>query len=140
MESAYKIISPALILLGIAQIALGAWLLNLNINFKKNAVLTTGTVSGMKSKSTKNNDIIYAPVVTFNDENNNTHTFTARHYNKPAKYPIGASVPVVYDKNNPDKAGIDDFQSKFFTPLFFIILGLFFLIMSIYLYVKYSKG
>ena len=114
-----KLIFPAIIIFGaILNGVLALILYNKAKNKYDNYLKTEGTVSGIiKEKGSEGGDIII-PMVKFK-VSKNEYEFKSKHGRSSWKIKEGDIVPVIYDRNNPIEAEIENRIMQYAFPLIF---------------------
>ncbi|WP_165806667.1 DUF3592 domain-containing protein [Chitinophaga parva] len=69
-------------------------------HFRRHAAIASGTVIDMVSNRDAGN-LIYAPVITFQDHQGCRHTYISGSFAPPANYSIGEQVNVYFDPESP---------------------------------------
>ena len=115
--------------MGLFALAVGGWSMWSDRQFAETGVQATGkVVSFEKSRVKRNNNpgyrTMYAPVVEFQDNNGERHSFVGQVGSVSPAYSVGERVNVIFDPWSPDDAIIDDFRSRQKIPLIFLGVGL----------------
>ena len=118
----FAMIPIGLLLLGLAVFVAWnttAWL--------KRTVEAQGTVIEMlRTRDKDDGGWMYEPVVRFQTAEGKTVQFEAGFRSSPPAYRIGASVPVVYLPEAPERAQIRGFLSLWMGPMIMAFIGLIF--------------
>ncbi len=123
-------ISVIFIVIGLSMLVGGAIFAVNQYTFSQTAKSTTGTVTDMLRKishrSGKSDSLSYKPVVSFVDEKGDPFEFESSVSSNPPRYRKGQTVVILYDPENPQTAYIDDFVSRWMTPLIMAVMSLIF--------------
>jgi len=79
--------------------------------FLSRALRASGLVVGLNESQGKGGTV-YFPVVRYTTAAGATLTTTSKDSKSKRRYPIGRAIPVLYDPDQPDKAEIDEFSSR----------------------------
>ncbi|WP_448564932.1 DUF3592 domain-containing protein [Thalassotalea ganghwensis] len=90
--------------------------------FINSSALTTGYVVDIYDKYS-GGSTTYAPIVEFSDSSGQVIRFTSKVSSNPASYRVGELVSIIYDKNHPSNAIINDFFSVYGSAIVTAILG-----------------
>ncbi|CAN5898761.1 hypothetical protein BH11BAC4_BH11BAC4_14740 [soil metagenome] len=127
--------SMMLFLLGMMILILGLKFLYNMYQFKKTGIKTMATVINIKTASGRTVSKTYSPILSFT-----TITGTTRIYDVSAfyhkNYAIGQQIEIVYSKENTNRVMINSFRYIFMVPTFLIVLGLFIVGLSTWLFLK----
>lgn len=114
--------------------------------FLETAIITEGTVTGFStpygetSNTNISNSNTYRPFIEFHTKDKQSFTFKPSSSNSSEHYRIGEIVPVLYDKNDPKHAKINNFSHLWTGVLIIGGLGVpFFLIGFILHFLGVSK-
>ena len=117
--------------MGLFFAAFGGWKIWSTSEFASGGSSATGRVVNfeqgqVRSSNRRRYRTVYRPIVEFRDQNGAQHTFVSKVGNNPRAYSRGERVNVIYDQWSPDEAIIDDFNSRYKVPAWFIGFGLLF--------------
>jgi len=117
------------VLVGIILTVIGVlWWQNVR-HFVQTAERTEGTVIKMIESRSRRGNTTYSPVVEFTDQQGLRREFRAR--GSISGYSVGGKVPVLYDRERPDSAAIDDWFDLHFAPLVFCVIGVGFIFVMV---------
>ena len=117
-------------LAGLAMAGFGIYQLRHSVRLRRKGLITTGTVTGIKLFGKRRTTVL---IVHFKSRNGRNVVFNAGGYTGAGlSYPVGASVPVLYDPKDPGGAVIYTLAFLWLRPLFFTALGLVFSVMAFY--------
>lgn len=111
---------------GALALALGLYLTRDQVRFSRDAVQTTGTVTGFEERR-DDEGTVFAPEVEWRDAKGTSHHFTAHIASGSKMYEVGESVPVAYRPAQPGKARLASFWANWGGPMIATGLGLAFL-------------
>ncbi|PIR04387.1 MAG: hypothetical protein COV59_00890 [Candidatus Magasanikbacteria bacterium CG11_big_fil_rev_8_21_14_0_20_39_34] len=95
--------------------------------FFQNGIYSSGKVTEIVSREdSEDGTVYYAPKVEFKTTDGESITFVSNAGSNPSSYSVGDKVEVVYAKDKPYGARVNDFGSKFTFPLVFGLFGLIF--------------
>jgi hypothetical protein len=97
------------------------------LSFVCSATRVIGNVVRFEERHNMDNDLSFAPVISYTDLDGVRHTFISNVSSSLQEYKIGDSVPVLFHHENPDVARIDAFAEIWGVPLVTGILGTVFL-------------
>ncbi|MFN8531591.1 MAG: DUF3592 domain-containing protein [Anaerolineae bacterium] len=108
------------------------------LEFEKIAVITQGEVTGLERQThrvTRNGrtttSYVWAPVVSFIDQNNHHVSFRSGYASNPPAYQSGDLVELMYDPRTPERAEIRSLANPF-TNIFTIILAVVGLLVALF--------
>ncbi|MCB0725743.1 MAG: DUF3592 domain-containing protein [Ignavibacteriae bacterium] len=89
-------------------------------------VLTQGTVKELdKDRDPDGSDTyVFAPIVSYKDNNGNEHLHKSSSYSYPPDYEIGETVEIYYLPSSPKEAFINSFFEKWGIGIIIAIVGL----------------
>lgn len=119
----YKLILPVFFILSAMLSLYGIYLFISTLSFRKNSVKVVGNVIEVKSRTNKNKQVIYAPVIAFKTEDGKEVRFESFSY-KHTKNEVGDQMNILYDINNPSNAKTDDFRAIWGGTFLFLAIGL----------------
>jgi len=91
----------------------------------KSHVRATGTV--VKSiKEGRGEHVYYCPVAVFRDPAGVEHTVRASGGSNPPRFPVGATVSILYRPNEPENGMIEDRFILWIAPLVFMAIAVFY--------------
>jgi hypothetical protein len=97
-------------------------------NFIKTAASTEGVVFELKPvQSRKNRGFTYAPVVKFQTPDGKNIQFQSSTSSNPPGFSVGQTVPVLYNRSNPQEAQVDSFVQLWLLPTVFGGFGIIFM-------------
>lgn len=99
-------------------------------NFVKAAASTEGVVLELKpveSSSTNSGGYTYAPVVKFKTPDGKNIHFKSSTSSNPPEFSVGQTVPVLYNRSNPQEAQVDSFVQLWLLPTVFGGFGIIFM-------------
>lgn len=126
----FKFVGTMICIMGIVVAGYGFSFLLQKNELEKNGIIAKGTVVDINKK-----DIYRAPFVRFKTKDNRTVTFLSKlDVNVDLfKYRIGQEVEVIYNKNNPNEAEINSFWEKNAAQVYLGALGIFLLLLGLFL-------
>jgi len=112
-------------LVGVIVLLFGVRSVKRIIQFKNSGIKTKGLVLRHESRRS-DGSTVYAPVIEFKDWMGREHKFTAKIFTSSMNEPseeVGNTVNVIYPKDNPDQVRYDTFISLWLLPLFLLVWG-----------------
>ena len=109
-------------IIGIALLGMACWLFWRRFKILMTGVTTTGRVESYESREF-DESISYLPVISFTDQLGNRQRFTASAGGSRRTPPIGTTVKVRYDNENPKNAVISSFLNMWAAPIALAVLG-----------------
>jgi Protein of unknown function (DUF3592) len=94
---------------------------------------TSGTITDVMP-TTVGSEPFYQTTFSFKAEDGQTYKVTPNLNERPAPYKIGDTVPVVYDKTNPDNASISSEKEMWDLPIHFGLAGTFVFAIGLFLW------
>lgn len=127
----FTVISVVLIATSVGSFLIGSATLVQCLHFRLRARHTTATIKGYERRECEeyvdgHQRTVMAsfPIFTFIDDAHREHTVTSSAGGNPS-FPVGATVPSLYDPANPSQATIDTFWFTIGVPLFLTGVSLF---------------
>jgi hypothetical protein len=112
-----------LFIAGLALSGGGVYFLKEKMEFFNKSVQVEGEV--VEIESIRGNKTLYYPVITFQDLEGNTHTFTAdTGASSSFDYTRGEKIMINYMKENPQIAKINSFKERWGLPLALMVAGI----------------
>ena len=106
----HALIAPICLPLGVLAVVWAVLAYRSQRRFLSKALRAKGVVQSLKAERMERSTV-YFPVVTFTTAAGVTVTATSKS-SKSAGYPIGQSLPILYDPDHPDNLEIDAFWSR----------------------------
>ena len=97
----------------------------------KNIVYGLATVTRLNEIPNNENNVYYAPIITFVDNQGKTQTIRSSTASNPPRYQVNQRVEIIYEPRSPEKAVINNFYNIWFTSTMCAIAGLFLVLMGI---------
>ena len=91
-----------------------------------------GIVIELRARDSSDGHDTYAAVVEYRDQHGKTSTFVDSVSSSPPYYRKGDTVPVLYNRKDPDQAQIDRGLLNFWVSALFGSMGVLFLLMGLY--------
>ena len=110
-------------LLGIVLGTIGGLLGYNTHKFVQNAERTEGTVVAIGERRNSEGDRVKYPVIEFTDQQGGQHEFKASSGSSSSGYSVGNKVQILYDRERPDSASLDNWLDLYFGPLVLVILA-----------------
>lgn len=107
-------------------------------NFIKTAASSEGVVLELKtveSSLRKSRGFTYAPVVKFKTPDGKDIQFQSSTSSNPPEFSVGQTVPVLYNRSNPQEAQVDSFVQLWLLPTVFGGFGIIFMVVGATLFV-----
>jgi hypothetical protein len=131
-----KLLLPILaIILGLIFMGFGARFYFSMAGFKKYALKTTGKVIDVTTNKSKTGGLVYSPVILFTTETGEQIKYFAQRY-RNEKYTIGEDIKILYNKENPQQAYLDNKTGVFGGVYFLLAVGIACILLGIYLFTK----
>lgn len=125
------VIKYVFVLVGVALLMLAWNSYRENVNFQTHAVSAVGHVVSLKERRTDNN-VTYAPTVSFKDKTGSVFSFTSSTGSSPAAYSPGELVEVFYLPESPlDSARLDGVFEAWGATIILSVLGVPFLFVGL---------
>jgi hypothetical protein len=116
----YFFMVPGVLLLGAALwLGFRAW------SVHHSAARAQGTVTANRIEVDDDGASLYHPEVAFTTPDGERHRFISKVGQTPAGFTVGELVPVAYDPDLPESAGIDTIGQRYFGPIIVAVIGLF---------------
>ena len=122
------IFSSGIIFLGIAF----AWWQS-SQSFIETAERVEGVVVEVRENRNRDGNTLYSPVVEFTDHAGQLQKFQSSVSSYPQRYFVGDKVQVLYAKDNPNSAVIDNWWYHNLTPLILLVIGIIEVVVSVFL-------
>lgn len=136
--SPYVFIVP--IVLSLIFVIVGILLINKNLDFIKTAEKANGIViEKNKSVSTSENHVYYLTIKYITQDNQIQVAKTDLAYTSFVSPKVNQNVAIYYDPQDPTKIKIDSIFSIWGFPIFFVILGLILIFISINSFIKLAN-
>lgn len=131
-----KLILPVFaIILGLIFMGFGVRFYLSMSNFKKYALKTTGKVIDVTTNKSKAGGLVYSPVILFTTETGEQIKYFAQRY-RNEKYTIGEDIKILYNKENPNQAYLDNKTGVFGGVYFLLAVGIVCILFGSYLFIK----
>ncbi|WP_163341167.1 DUF3592 domain-containing protein [Desulfopila sp. IMCC35008] len=131
-----KVLIYTLLCLPEILLTIGIYTFIRRIFFIRNSIKTLGEISGVqehKISSTRGTQrTVYYSDVHFNDESGGRHKCIVGFANRFLSRRVGDKVPIVYDKNKPQRSFLNYRFMVWITPVSILVVG----ILSLYLKYK----
>ena len=103
----------------------------LELRFLSQAETVTGVVKTFRLSEGSEGGSTYCPLIEFITKEGETITFDTRMCSSKKPYEAGEAVKVFYDPQNPQKAQVDDFWSKYLLTTIAFVLGVVFTLFTL---------
>lgn len=111
------------------------------VDFESKQVTKHKTYRRHRRKTSRSKVTVYAPVVTFTDENGKEHTVTSTFYSDPPVCNEGDTVKLCYDPTDPDNIYLPDFDKPNQTILIpFMVIGALQIAFGVFMLIKVSAA
>lgn len=111
-----------LLALGVVCLLLGAYLLSQSLSLG-DTLHATGTVTGYR-EIRDGGELRYRPRVRFNTEDGDIVTIEGQLATTTQRFPVGEQVPVLYPRQEPQKARVALFADNWLGPIAALVVGL----------------
>ena len=108
---------------GIAFLAFAIFAFLSDRDLDQNGLRAEGSVIALEARDDSDAEARYAPVITWTDESQEQHQFTASVASSPPQFTPGDRVTVIYDPKSPSAAKIDTPTQRYLLPFLFGGMG-----------------
>jgi Protein of unknown function (DUF3592) len=115
-------IGTLLIIIGLIFAAAGLGMLVNSVIFKLRASVATGVISKLVIKS-GSKGVVYAPVFQFRDSTGQEHAVVSNNASSRRIAHIGDHITILYERDNPENARIDNAFFQYEFPSIFLCIG-----------------
>lgn len=117
-------------LFGALFAGVGGFLIWMDARFAEDGIAAQGTVTDFATHYDSESGTMYAPVVSYLDDNGQLQRFTSSTSSSSPGYDIGEQVEILYDPGDPSSGIIDSFFERSFLPLIFTGMGSLFVLIG----------
>ena len=111
-----------LLLIGVCSLACGVWLALRRLKQRKHSLRATGQIVGAVSQTDEDQQTYYFARIAFCERDGTRVEFISRVGNAHAP-PLGRTLAIIYDPQNPSDAAEDAFAAQWGLPLTICFLG-----------------
>ncbi|MEL7446060.1 MAG: DUF3592 domain-containing protein [Pseudomonadota bacterium] len=125
---------------GLLFAGIGFWLYSQDQELAETGLRANGTVIELDRYTDGDGDTMYRPLIEFRDADGTIQQVQSKVSSSSPSFARGEQVSVIYDPGDPSGAIIDTFMQRFFLPLIFGGMGVFFAVIGIGLVIYRTIG
>lgn len=111
------------LVVGLVLFLIGLLWLMYRVNYIKNETVTRAVVGKILQETDSEGSQVYVPVFTYRNTQNKLMVYQGGATQDPARWYVGDTVKIVYNKSTPVTVKLITFYEVFFVPITLMALG-----------------